>query len=84
MIDVELFTKTAPSTDDIWFWAAAVLNGFPVIPVPFGHNKPKGLNKPKSLSLKTVNFKGKTDRNTMALNAIVDLFPEMKKLIGIR
>ncbi|MGM9741327.1 MAG: glycosyltransferase [Candidatus Cryptobacteroides sp.] len=84
MLDVELFTKTAPSTDDIWFWAAAVRNGYPVIPVPFGHNKPKGLDKPKNLSLKTVNFKGKTDRNTMALNAIVDLFPEMKKLIGIR
>ncbi len=82
MLDVELFTRTAPSTDDIWFWAAAVLNGFPVIPVPFGHNKPKGLNKPKHLSLKTVNFKGNTDRNTMALNAIAKLFPEIKKALG--
>ena len=82
MLDVELFTRTAPSTDDIWFWAAAVLNGFPVIPVPFGHNKPKGLNKPKHLSLKTVNFKGNTDRNTMALNAIAKLFPEIKKVLG--
>ena len=82
MLDVDLFTKTAPSTDDIWFWAAAALNGFPVIPVPFGHNKPHGLDKPKSLSLKTVNFKGNTDRNSMALNAIIDLYPALKKIMS--
>ena len=37
MLDVELFTEIAPTTDDIWFWAAGVANGYPVIPVPFGH-----------------------------------------------
>ena len=45
MMDVELFTKLAPSTDDIWFWAAGAANGFPVVPVPFGHNKPRGLHR---------------------------------------
>lgn len=80
MMNVELFTKIAPSTDDIWFWAAGVANGFPVIPMPFGrHNKPRGLHKPKSLSLKTTNFKGKTDRNTAALNAILEHYPEIKE-----
>ena len=82
MLDVDLFSKVAPSTDDIWFWAAAVANGFSVIPVPFGHNKPRGLNKPKELSLKTINFKGKTDRNLSALNTIMKLFPEIKKRIN--
>ena len=43
MLDVDLFTAIAPTTDDIWFWAAAVANGIPVVPVPFGHNKPKGV-----------------------------------------
>ena len=57
MMNVELFTELAPTTDDIWFWAAGVANDIPVIPVPFGHNKPKGLGKPRKLSLKTVNFK---------------------------
>ncbi len=84
MLDVDLFSKIAPSTDDIWFWAAAVANGFPVIPVPFGHNKPRGLNKPKEISLKTTNFKGKTDRNSSALNAIIKHFPEIKERINYK
>ena len=79
MMQPELFTKLASDTDDIWFWAAAVANDVPVIPVPFGHNKPKGLKKPKELSLKTTNFKGKVDRNLMALNAILDYYTDIKE-----
>lgn len=82
MMDVELFTKLAPSTDDIWFWAAGVANGYPVIPVPFGRNKPRGLGKPKELSLKWTNFKGGTDRNAPTLNAILEHYPEIKERIS--
>ena len=82
MLAVELFTAIAPSTDDIWFWAAAVANGLPVIPVPFGRNKPRGLDKPKALSLKAVNFKGKEDRNSAALNAILKHYPEITKRLN--
>ncbi len=82
MMDEELFTKLAPSTDDIWFWAAGVANGVPVIPVPFGRNKPRGLDKPKALSLKTTNFKGTTDRNVLALNAILEHYPEIKQQLN--
>lgn len=82
MLDVDLFTRLAPSTDDIWFWAAAVANGTPVVPVPFGYNKPRGLHKPKELSLKTTNFKGKEDRNVSALNAIMEHFPDIRKQIN--
>lgn len=82
MLDVDLFSQMAPSTDDIWFWAAAVANGFPVVPVPFGHNKPRGLRKPKELSLKTTNFKGNTDRNSAALHAIMEHFPEIERQIN--
>lgn len=81
MLDVKLFTEMAPRTDDIWFWAAAVANGTLVIPVPFGHNKPRGLHKPKTISLKTTNFKGNTDRNVAALNAIFGHYPEIKERI---
>ncbi len=83
MLDEKLFTKIAPTTDDIWFWASAVLNGYPIIPVPFGKNKPKGLDKPKEISLKTTNFKGKTDRNLQALNNIITEFPEIKEKISL-
>ena len=82
MLDEELFTMLAPSTDDIWFWAAGVANGVPVIPVPFGRNKPRGLDKPKALSLKTTNFKGRTDRNVVALNAILERYPEIKRRLS--
>ena len=84
MMDVELFTRLAPSTDDIWFWAAAVANGVPVVPVPFGHNKPRGLHKPKELSLKFTNFKRGEDRNVAALRAICEHFPDVAKRITQR
>lgn len=79
MLDVELFTQLAPTTDDIWFWAAGVANGYPVVPVPFGYNKPKGLGKPRNLSLKTTNFKSGTDRNSAALKAVLERFPLVKQ-----
>lgn len=82
MLDVELFTELAPTTDDLWFWAAGVANNFPVVPVPFGHNKPKGLGKPRKLSLKTVNFKSGIDRNSAALKAILDHYSEIKQKIN--
>lgn len=82
MLDVELFRELAPTTDDIWFWAAAVSNGVKVVPVPFGQNKPKGLGKPKKLSLKTVNFKAGTDRNSAALAAILDRYPHIRKRLS--
>ncbi len=82
MLDEDLFTQIAPTTDDIWFWAAAVANGTPVVPVPFGHNKPKGVGKPRELSLKTTNFKSGVDKNAATLKAIVERFPEVGKRIG--
>lgn len=82
MLEVNLFTQIAPTTDDIWFWAAAVANDTPIIPVPFGYNKPKGLKKPKELSLKTTNFKAGTDRNAHALKEILRKFPEIGEKIG--
>ncbi|MCM1450257.1 MAG: hypothetical protein NC082_07930 [Clostridiales bacterium] len=79
MIDAEKFVRLAPTADDLWFWAAAVANDRCIIPVPFGRNKPRGLGKPKELSLKTVNFKSGIDRNTAALEAILAAYPEVKE-----
>lgn len=79
MLEEDLFMRLAPTTDDIWFWAAAISNGRTVIPLPFGkHNKPKELGKPRELSLKTVNFKDGTSRNDDALKAVFDLLPDIK------
>lgn len=82
MINTDEFRNLAPTTDDIWFWAAAVANGRQVVPVPGGrHNKPRGLKKPKDLSLKTVNFKAGTDRNRTALDNILERYPIIKERI---
>ena len=77
MIDERLFTRIAPTTDDIWFWAAAVANNVPVAAVPFGYNKLRDLGKPNSLALKMNNFKLGTDRNVAAMNALIELYPEI-------
>lgn len=82
MIDEKLFSELAPTADDLWFWAAAVANGTPLMPVPFGRNKPKGLGKPRELSLKSVNFKGTTDRNAATLKAILDRYPDIKQRLA--
>lgn len=76
----DLFTTLSPTADDIWFWAAAVANGRRVIPVPFGYNKPRGLGKPRELSLKQINFKAGNDRNFAQFQAVVQAFPELRDL----
>ncbi len=79
MLDPKLFREIAPTTDDIWFWAAAVANGTKIIPFPFGiHNKPRGLKKPKELALKTSNFKSGIDLNRTALENILKKYPDIK------
>lgn len=81
MLSIDLFTKIAPTMDDIWFWAAAVANGTKTAPIPFGHRKPRELGKPNSLSLKTINFRSGTDRNAATLKAILEKYPLIKQRI---
>lgn len=81
MLKEDLFTELAPTTDDIWFWAAAVANHTRIMPVPFGYNKPKGLGKPREISLKTYNFKSGVDRNITAFNAILNNYPFIRDIV---
>jgi len=82
MINTDVFRDIAPTTDDIWFWAAAVANGTKILPYPFGkHNKPRGLEKPKELALKTVNFKSGIDLNRTAFEKILETYPVIKQRI---
>ncbi len=80
MLDEEIFMKLAPTTDDIWFWAAAISNGKTIIPMPFGrHNKPKEVGKPRQISLKSVNFKDGSSRNDNSLKKILEKYPQIKE-----
>ena len=82
MMGTDIFKEIAPTTDDIWFWAAAVANGTYILPFPFGkHNKPRGLKKPKNLSLKTVNFKTGTDLNRRGLEKILEKYSAIRERI---
>lgn len=81
MLNPKLFTEIAPTVDDIWFWAAAVANGTKLAPVPFGQCKPRGLGKPKDLSLKKVNVKSGTDVNRAALERILEKYPIIRQRV---
>lgn len=82
MLDPALFTEIAPTSDDIWFWAAAARNNVPVVPVPFGQNKPHGVGKPKSLELKQTNFKSGEDKNVLALKKIIERYPDIESKLN--
>ena len=77
----ERFMALAPTTDDVWFWAAAVSKGTYVVPVPNGHSRAKEVGKPKEYSLKTINLKPGDDRNRDALDKILEHYPHIRQRI---
>lgn len=79
MLNPEIFTKLAPTTDDIWFWAAAVSKGTYVVPVPFGKTRAREVGKPNELSLKTLNVNPNDDRNRKAFDKILEYYPQIKE-----
>lgn len=81
MLDPKVFTKLAPTTDDIWFWAAAIANGRTVLPIPFGKNKPKEFGKPKEISLKSFNYKSGDDNNYKSFKRILEYYPFLEEVI---
>ena len=81
MLDSKIFMEIAPTTDDIWFWAAAVAKGTKIAPVPFGHCKPRGLGKPIEIQLRFVNLKSGVDVNRAVLEKIFQKYPIIKERI---
>lgn len=81
MLDEASFMSIAPTTDDIWFWAAAVSKGTYVVPVPGWHPKMIGIGKPKEFALKTVNLKKGDDRNRISFENILNHYPTIRERI---
>ncbi|MDE6316463.1 MAG: glycosyltransferase [Muribaculaceae bacterium] len=82
MLDPTLFLELAPTTDDIWFWAAAVANGTYVVPLPNGKSALTEVGKPRELSLKTTNLRPGDDRNRQALDRIFRHFPLIRQKLS--
>ncbi|MDL2243255.1 glycosyltransferase [Bacteroidales bacterium OttesenSCG-928-J19] len=81
MLSSRLFMEMAPTTDDIWFWAAAVANGTRIAPVPFGYWDPVELDKPLEISLKQTNIHSGEDMNRKTLEGILNAYPTIKQRI---
>ena len=81
MLDSKIFMETAPTADDLWFWAAAVANGTKIAPVPFGCWNPRDLKKPEVLCLKHVNIKSGVDVNRAVLDIILEKYPIIKQRV---
>lgn len=81
MLDVTLYSKIAPTADDLWFWAAAVMNEKKIVPVPFGRNAPRYIGKPLDISLKKVNIESGIDRNTTVMQTILEKYPTIRQII---
>lgn len=75
----DLFKTLAPTNDDIWFWAMSVLNGTEIAIVP---NPIKDLPLIANSQVVSLWSENKSDnKNNESLNAILNHYPKLKKLI---
>jgi hypothetical protein len=81
MLDPCLFMEIAPTTDDIWLWAAAVSKGTKIVPVLFGLRKVPELNKPEEITLRNYNVYSGIDVNCIAFDKILEKYPHILKKI---
>ena len=82
MLDPNLFMEMAPTTDDVWFWAAAVANETKIVPVSLGLHMPRGLGKPTEISLMAINIKAGVDVNRNVLEKVFEKYPSIKQKIA--
>ena len=84
VFEEKLFMEFCPSTDDIWFWAMAILNKTKISPIDKPLNNLKYVNIARDLgiidspTLWQVNRDGNNDKQ---LNNIINYFPEILKTI---
>mgnify|MGYP003303663931 CR=1 FL=1 len=84
VFEKSLFEEFCPTTDDIWFWAMAVLNKTKItcIDNPFNQltyvNIARDLGIINSLTLWNFNNAGNNDKQ---FNKLLEHFPEIKKII---
>ena len=84
VFEKSLFEEFCPTTDDLWFWAMAVLNKTKITCIDNPYNKLKYVNIARDLgiinspTLWDFNYAGNNDKQ---FNKLLDHFPEIKKII---
>ena len=79
MMGSDIFKEIAPTTDDIWFWAAAVAKGTKIAPIPFGYWRQPDLGKPSKFSLRSTNVFSNIDVNRTVFESIIKKYPTIKQ-----
>lgn len=72
----ELFMRIAPSADDLWFWAMAVLNGKKIKPVKNYLHSPVAWFS-QGLALRRENFRRGATKNDESIARIAKRYPEL-------
>lgn len=82
IFDYKAIKKLAPSSDDLYFWAMAVLNGTKIVAIPDGYQSLVDLipDKDSHSHLYTANcLEGRNDK---AIAAIMERYPQLLQLLA--
>jgi hypothetical protein len=79
VVKSELFMKIAPTADDVWLWAMAVLNKTKIAPVPFGYLHGHGIRGSQEKSLRALNHVD--NRNVAFMQDVIKQYPEIGELM---
>lgn len=75
----KLFLNLSKYTDDIWFWAMAILNGTKIHKIPNGISIPKPIEGTQAYGLwDSINSNGNNDRN---IESIIKHYPQILDIL---
>lgn len=84
VMNANLFIKFCKHQDDVWFWAMAVLNNTKIIATPHGYNlRKRTISEVQSVGLWNSINNQEISPNNIALNNIMQHYPELKAKLGI-
>ncbi len=76
----DLFIKLAPSADDVWFWAMALLQGTKYSVIDDGYKMVEEIDATDLGLLNTVNANGGNDD---AIKNVMDYFSKIKEVLSL-
>lgn len=81
----DLFMELCRHQDDVWFWAMAVKNNRKIVPTRHGYNlRARTMQEVQDVGLWRSINSGLDDPNNIAMNNILNKYPEIKTKLNIR